>query len=88
MRFLGMAGYYRKFCSNFSTISSPLTNLLKKNINFFWSQSCQEAFDKLKAILKSEPVLAAPDFLKPLKLAVRLVMWEQEAFSYKKIRVG
>ena len=70
MRFLGMAGYYRKFCSNFSTISAPLTNLLKKNIKFIWTQSCQEAFDKLKAILKSEPVLAAPDFQKPFKLAV------------------
>ena len=70
MRFLGMAGYYRKFCSNFSSISAPLTNLLKKNIKFVWTQSCQEAFDKLKAILKSEPVLAAPDFQKAFKLAV------------------
>ena len=65
-----MAGYYRKFCSNFFTIYAPLTNLLKNNIKFVWTQSCQEAFDKLKAILKSEPVLAAPDFQKPFKLAV------------------
>ena len=43
---------------------------MKKNIKFIWTQSCQEAFDKLKAILKSEPVLAAPDFQKPFKLAV------------------
>ena len=43
---------------------------MKKNIKFVWTQSCQEAFDKLKAILKSEPVLAAPDFQKPFKLAV------------------
>ena len=65
-----MAGYYRKFCSNFFTISAPLTNLLKNNIKFVWTQSCQEASDKLKAIIKSEPVLAAPDFQKPFKLAV------------------
>ena len=30
MRFLGMAGYYRKFCRNFSNVVNPLTNLMKK----------------------------------------------------------
>ena len=29
-RFLGMAGYYRSFCLNFSEIAAPLTNLLSK----------------------------------------------------------
>ncbi len=27
-RFLGMVGYYRNFCKNFSTVVTPLTNLL------------------------------------------------------------
>ena len=70
MRFLGMAGYYRKFCNNFSVIAEPLTNLLKKGKKFLWSNGCQYAFDKLKAILKSTPVLLAPDFDKSFKLAV------------------
>ena len=70
MRFLGMAGYYRKFCKNFSGIAEPLTNLLKKSTGFKWNDKCQDAFDRLKAILKSAPVLLAPDFDKCFKLAV------------------
>ena len=70
MRFLGMAGYYRKFCKNFSGIAEPLTNLLKKSKKFKWNDKCQDAFDRLKAILKSAPVLLAPDFDKCFKLAV------------------
>ena len=70
MRFLGMAGYYRKFCKNFSGIAEPLTDLLKKSTKFKWNDKCQVAFDHLKAILKSAPVLLAPDFDKCFKLAV------------------
>ena len=70
IRFLGMAGYYRKFCKTFSGIAEPLTNLLKKSTKFKWNDKCKDAFDRLKAILKSAPVLLAPDFDKCFKLAV------------------
>ena len=70
MRFLGMAGYYRKFCKDFSGIAEPLTNLLKKSTKFKWNDKCQDAFDRLKAILKSAPVPLAPDFAKCFKLTV------------------
>ena len=70
MRFLGMAGYYRKFCPNFSTIAEPLTRLLSKRVKFTWSPECEIAFQKLKAILESSPVLVAPNFSKLFKLVV------------------
>ncbi len=70
MRFLGMAGYYRKFCPNFSTIAEPLTRLLGKRVKFVWSPACKNAFQKLKAILSNSPVLEAPDITSPFKLAV------------------
>ena len=65
-----MTGYYRKFCNNFSVIAGPLINLLSKRMRFKWTSDCQNAFDKLKAILRSEPVLLAPNFNKEFKLAV------------------
>ena len=37
MRFLGMAGYYRKFCLNFSAVAEPLTELLSKKVKFSWN---------------------------------------------------
>ena len=65
-----MSGFYRKLCENCSSIVIPLTNLLRKNLKFHWSESCQDAFDKLKSILANEPVLMASDFNKPFKIAV------------------
>ena len=70
MRFLGMVGYYRKFCESFPAIAEPLTNLLSKRTKFIWTNDCQQAFDKLKAIHKNEPVLLALNFAKEFKLAV------------------
>ena len=45
--FLGMAGYYRNFCFNFSENAAPLTNLLSKKVKFVWTDDCQLAFDKV-----------------------------------------
>ena len=70
MRFLGMAGYYRKFCKNFSSVAAPLTNLLRKDQLYVWGDDCQEAFTKVKSLLLSAPVLATPDYHKPFKLQV------------------
>jgi hypothetical protein len=42
--FLGLAGYYRRFIPNFSMISKPITNLLKKEKKFVWNAERDEAF--------------------------------------------
>ena len=70
MLFLGMAGYYRKFCQNFSVITAPLTNLLKKSQEYVWSTSCQDAFMKVKSVLTSTPVILVPSFQKQFMLMV------------------
>ena len=58
--FLGLAGYYRKFISHFSSIASPLYDLTKKNKEFVWSSECQKAFESLKGALTSHSILAYP----------------------------
>ena len=69
MRFLGMAGYYTKFCKHFSEVTAPLTELLKKGVKYHWSETCQKSFDKIKNLLCLEPVLTAPNFSKPFWLS-------------------
>ncbi|KAL4153814.1 hypothetical protein QTP88_001647 [Uroleucon formosanum] len=66
--FLGLSGYYRRVVPNYGQIAKPLTSLLKKDVPFYWSDICQEAFDKLKAILTKEPLLKYPDFEQPFNL--------------------
>ena len=68
-RFLGMIGYYRPFIQNFSTIAHPLTELLKKENNFYWGKEEEEAFMKLKNCLTKEPILVYPDFKQEFFLA-------------------
>ena len=38
--FLGLASYYRRFIKNFSQTATPLYNLLKKDINYEWTEEC------------------------------------------------
>ena len=55
MRFLGMAGYYRRFYPNFVAVAEPLTQLLSESIRFIWSDWCDKAFEELQAMLQSAP---------------------------------
>ena len=58
--FLGLAGYYRRFIPQFATVAAPHTELTKKGADFTWSDHHQDAFQALKTLLCSAPVLAYP----------------------------
>ncbi|CAB0039435.1 unnamed protein product [Trichogramma brassicae] len=61
-RFLGMASWYRKFLENFATIADPLNKLLKKNTKYIWGEEQQAAFERIKALIASAPMLSRPSF--------------------------
>jgi len=63
--FLGLAGYYRQFVPKFSKIARPMTELLKKGVRFSWDDKCEQAFQTLRKLLTSAPVLAQPDITRP-----------------------
>ncbi|KAK1551494.1 hypothetical protein QYE76_000109 [Lolium multiflorum] len=63
--FLGLAGYYRRFVEGFSSIARPMTQLLKKDKKFEWTDKCEESFQQLKLRLTTAPILIMPDITKP-----------------------
>ncbi|KAK1573214.1 hypothetical protein QYE76_017684, partial [Lolium multiflorum] len=66
--FHGLAGFYRRFVPNFSTIAAPLNDLTKKGVVFEWGAAQDHAFDELKRLLTSAPLLALPDFNKQFEI--------------------
>lgn len=68
-RLMGMAGWYRRFISNFSSITAPISELIRKSKEkMIWSDEAEEAFQQLKTALISTPILATPDFSKPFQI--------------------
>src|SRR3954466_5148678 len=66
--FLGLAGYYRRFIENFSKVAKPMTELLKKDKKFAWSEGCELSFQELKKRLVTAPVLCLPDLEKDFQV--------------------
>jgi transposase InsO family protein len=58
--FLGLCSYYRRFIRDFSVLASPLFALTQKGRAFVWDETCREAFDRLKTVLTTTPILALP----------------------------
>lgn len=66
--FLGLVNYYRRFIQGYSAKAAPLTDLLKKNRAWHWSDKCQQAFEELKKAISEEPVLVLPDHTKAFEV--------------------
>ena len=72
--FLGFTGYYCRFIPKYVQVARPLheltsgENVGKKKAAIKWDSRCQKAFDDLKTLCTTVPILAYADFTKPFKL--------------------
>ena len=66
-RFLGMINFLGKFIPNLSTVNKPLRQLLEKNLEWYWTETHQQAFEELKCAITSAPVLKYYDVSAPVK---------------------
>lgn len=56
-RFLGMVNYVNRFIPNFSSITEPLRQLVRKDNLFHWDKEQETSFQSLKSCLLRAPVL-------------------------------
>ena len=69
-KFLGLANYYCRFIEKFATVARPLHDLVKKDKKWDWTEREEKAFGELKERFTKEPVLAAPDIDKKMRMEV------------------
>ena len=72
--FLGFTNYYQQFIRKYAQVAKPLYKLIlgenasRKCNPIKWDLECQTAFDQLKELCITTPILAYADFTKPFKL--------------------
>ena len=69
-RFLGMVNYLGKFIPNLSQVTEPLRMLTHKDEKWSWGTEQREAFEEIKRIMTTTPVLKYYDVTEPVTLSV------------------
>ena len=67
-KFLGLANYYRRFIKDFTRVARPINMLTRKDVKWQWGVEQQKAFNELKKVFTTKPVLAAPDLDKEFRV--------------------
>ena len=77
--FLGFANFYCQFIPNYSTIACSLIDLTKKNLSWNWTPSQQYAFNHIKHLFLSEPVLHIPELSFPFAITTNASKYKSDA---------
>ena len=67
---LGMITYLSRFAPNLAELTSPMRCLLTKGTEFIWDSAQDQAFNKVKEVIRTSPVLVYFDPSKPTTLQV------------------
>ena len=63
-----LASFYRWFVKDFSTLATPLIEIVKKSVGLKWGSEQNRAFIEIKERLFGAPLLALPDFSKTFEI--------------------
>ena len=69
-KFLGLVNYYRWFIEGFASVARPLHDMVKKDKKWNWTERQEKVFRELKERFTKEPVLAALDINKKMRMKV------------------
>ena len=62
--FMGTINFVRRFVPEFSQIIKPLQQMVKQSVEFKWTDSEKNAFNKIKTSIAHAPSLKIPNFEK------------------------
>ena len=65
---MGLANYLHKYSANYAEMDMPLSNLLKKDVDWCWHAEHAIAFNAIKDSLLTDPILALPDPDRPFSV--------------------
>lgn len=68
LSFIQACSWYRRFIQNFANVSKPLTQLIKNNVTWKWTELEQNSFESLKNLLITSPILKQADYNLPFLL--------------------
>ena len=78
--FIGFCNFYRRFIKNFAEIARPLHDLTRLGQRWIWSEKEQAAFQLLKDIISTAPVLIHPNLERQFRLETDAL-----AFAYRAV---
>ena len=67
-KWLGLANYLHKYSANYAEMARPLSNLLKKDVDWCWHAVHVIAFNAIKDSLLTAPILALSDPDRPFSV--------------------